>query len=470
MPPLEEEPPKLPTVREEVEQRKLRLKEKEKNLAEERRTRFQRMEEENEEPPSSEEPPTDEPPVDEPPVVEEPPTDEPPVDEPPVDEPPVEEEDDFDDFEDDDEEPPVPEEDDEPPIVEDEPADIAAWRNRVQEQGRRRKEAEARIVELEGEVESRDDRIRELETTQREVASASINWNKHADITPMWASFDKIIEDGARTLSDAESAKQFRHDGQQALLQEYYKLTAGAETADDRLAAEIAFKSTLAERYGVEDGTALVTSVRNAVDKYIEIEDTIEEMRKKHDEGRLSLGAKQYEDQIAPFAEVFDDLGIVDPDFVEANPSAPESVVSQRYSDDDDYRVKADKLKARIQQFVFGLRPLSQEELDKAARRAEVKNMSVEEYLKMRESNYHKQRTQFFHDVFYHGMAMEDYGEMRKVYERYLASKKKRDAARRSISKAKPADKDKAPDKNKPAVRPKDRPYIPPSKRKYGGT
>lgn len=342
----------------------------------------------------------------------------------------------------------------------------AAWRKRVQEQGRKRVEAEARVAELETTLDELTTKVRELEEQKKNISTSNINWGSHEQVKPKWAEFDNIIIRGAQSFSDADTAKKFRQDSQSELLTEYYNLTTKARTTDERLEADIQFKRDLADRYDVEDGGPLLSAVRDAMEKYIEIQDTVDELKAKHEEGRLSFGVKQYEESIRPYEELFEDMGNVDSEIMEAEPHSVASIVGKKYTEDTEFKAKAEKYKDRVKQFVFGLRPLTQEEINRAEVRANARGLSVTEYLELRDTNYHKQRAKFLNDVFLNGMAMDEFPEMRRVYDRYLANKQKRESARKAISKAKPAS---AEEKTKPAkkVRAIDQPYVPPSRRKF---
>lgn len=474
--------PRLPTVRDTVEQRRLAREEKSKSFADSRRNRFAATDEPPVTPPVDPATPPVAPVVDpaNPPVVPvvDPAT--PPV-APVVDPatppvvpaviPPGEGElndDDFDDF-DDEVVPPAPA----PDVIVDpapeEPADTAAWRERIQEQGRLRKEADARNVDLEQQLEQLREDNTKLTAKSKEVVSSNINWSTHDKVSPMWKSFDDIVVKGAQSFSDAESAKKFRQDSQADLLTEYSGLISGTNTIDERLEADISFKQTLADRYGVDDGSPLVASVRDAMNKYIEIQDTVTDLKKQHDEGRLSAGVQEYHENIKPFDPLFEEMGNVDADFIEANPQSAEAVVGKRYADDAAFRDTADKFKDRVKQFVFGLKPLTQDEINKAEVRATAKGLTVPEYLEARQGNYQKQRAKFLNDVFVNSMAMDEFPRMRKVFDKYAANQRKREAARKPISKsATPSATPVKPGSVKP-TRAADRPYTPPSQRSFGG-
>lgn len=485
-PPASEQPPApLPTVAEQVEQRRLAKAEKEKRFEEERRNRLQQAREK----PDDEE---DTPPAPQPNEEEE---EQPPAPQPNEEEedtpPPApdeeeetedEDEDEFDDFSDEDEDDDDSsnqdedededefsdddDEDEDPPAA-DESERVKTMRKRVKEQGAARKKAEARNVELEGEVETLENRVKELEDQNKHISSANVNWSTHEQITPLWEKFDSIVMEGARTFTDAEAAKQFRQDSQEALLSEYYGLTSNAKTADERIETDIQFAQTLADRYDVDDGRALVSSVKRAVEQYISIDDKVKELKQKHEEGRLSMGAEDYQKSIAPFTELLDDLGNVEADFIENNPQSVEAIVGKKYASDKDFRAAADKHKKRMEQFIFGLRPLTQTEIDKAEQRATSKGITVEEYLQTREENYQKQRMKFLNDVFYSGLVMDEFPEMRKVFDRYKAAKRKRAAAKKAVRKSKDATPPKSKEKDAPKKKAIERDYIPPSQRDF---
>jgi hypothetical protein len=452
-----------------VEQRKLKIEEKAKEFARQREARragdFEPL------------PPTD----DQPPAEVTPPSPQPAPSAPapaPAPTPAPEDEDDdidFDDFEDDDATPKVEapeEEEDEEEEEQDYPdadssAKVEAWRERVKEQGRKRKLAEAKAVELEVTVEELQSKLRLAESKNKEIATANINWNSHEAVTPMWSQFDDIVVRGAQAFTDATSAKKFRADSQAELLTEYYGMVSKAKTADERLEADISFKQELADRYNVEDGTPLLNSVRGAMEKYMEIQDKVELLKQQHEQGQLSLGLREYQETVRPFEPIFEDMGTVDDAFVQANPYSPEAVVARLCSEDDKFKEKADSFKDRLKQFVFGLKPLTQEELDKAAARATSRGMGVKEFLALREDNYKKQRSKFLSDVFFAGMAVEEFPAMRKVYDKYKSNQKKRDAAKQVISKSKAPETVGRKPSDERTVKAADRPYVPPSQRNF---
>jgi hypothetical protein len=464
-----------------AEERKARLKQKEERFEQERMDRLRQARDASREgidpPPRGKEddPPVDppeDPPADPPADPPEDPPADPPVDPPNDDDPPMdspEDDDEFDFFEDEDppEDPPAdpPNEDDSPDPME--PESVEAWRERVQAQGKARKLAEGRVTELEERVETLETQNAELAEQSKQAAAAQINWSSHDMVKPMWSKFDDIVGNAARTLSDAETARTFQSDANGKLLKEYYELVKGAGNAAERLEVDLQYKATLADRYGVDDGGGLVNAVKDAMQQYMDIEDKVDALKKDHENGRLSLGVKDYEASIEPFQETIEDLGNVEDDFIETAPDAVESVVGKRYKKDDEFRVKADKFKRRMTEFIFGLRPLTQDEMVKAEKRAATKSMSLSDYMKAREENFVKARAKFLNDVFYQEMAMGEYDEMRKVYSRYLAQKRKRDAARKSASKGKEPSKNPPKKKEETPVRPKDKEYIPPSRRSY---
>lgn len=480
---LEDEKPK--SVADQVADRKAARKAKEERFAKEHEDRFVSRDEEEDVTPEdtiSEIP-------DDPTPVEETPTDDPtPSDKdlPDLDTPDSEggEDDDiFDDFEEEEEEDSAPSkdednedvdlEDDNTVVDEGEPSDLSvdqkkSWRKRIQEQGSLRKKAEADLVEAQGEIERLVSENKKLDARNKDIASSSINWDSHAEVKPMWEKFDDTISNAVIHFSDADQAAAFQKDSQATLLKEYYDLTADATTVAEKNRINIEYKNTLSERYGIEDATPLVNSVREALTQYIDIRDKEDELKKKHEEGRLSVGVKAYEEGVKPFEELFDDLGNVEEEFIESNPQHVEAIVASRIKNDKEFYSKAEKFKDRIKQFVFGLRPLAQKELDQAEKRAQARGMELQEFLTQREENYQKARTKFLNDVFFSGMAMDEFGDMRKIYSRYLKNKEKRGAARKSISKAKVREKDKPKlDEDKP-TRPKDKTYVPPTQRRYG--
>ena len=463
------------SVAEQVAIRKQKIKDKELKFTEERE---QSLAPEDEKPPVQEQ--EEEPPVEDKPPAEEK-EEEPPVEkkeeeeteETPAEDKPIvqEEEDDFDfdfDFGEEEEEEKSPGNEvpiEEIPPADDEPESIKVWRARVKEQGAARKTAETQIVEHEQTIDKLEKEIEDLKKSKQDVEADQINWSSHNTVKPMWDKFDQIVSEGARTFTDAGKAQEFQKDSQTQLLQEYYDAIKDAGTSAEVLTHDIDFKAKLADRYGVEDGTPLLNAVKGAMEQYMSIQETVDELRTKYNEGKLSRGAEDYDHAVQPYQEVFTDLGVVDEDYASTNPDAVETIVSEMIKNDPDVERGAKKFASQMQQLIFGLRPLTQKELDNVEKRAKEGGITLQEYLENREKRFNAARVKFIREAFDNHIAMKKYGEYRGIYNKYEEAKKKRAAAKKALKGAKEREDDKPEEKKVEEVRPKDREYIPPSRR-----
>ena len=310
-------------------------------------------------------------------------------------------------------------------------------RLRIEEQSALRKTAEAKANDLETRLDEAEAQLKVEQEKSKDLASQSIDWAQHADVTKIQSKFDQSVYRGATLIDDAAAQSSFAKDIQGPLLQEYYDATKDAKTVNAKLKADAAFRASLEKRYDVDIPAGVVAHVKDAVDLYIEMDDKVADLKDRHANNRLSTGIVEYETMMKTHSSRIDDLGNVDDEFMETNPDSIETLVGLRYRDDADFKKKADKLKRRASEFIYGLKPLTQSQIDNVERRATTEGITVQKFMERREANYATEKDKFFNDVFYNRMAMEGTDEMRKVYKRYLKSKSKSKTVRDAASKTK---------------------------------
>ncbi len=345
--------------------------------------------------------------------------------------------------------------------------DKSGIRKRLQEEGQARKKAEADLITSESENERLQSKITALESSQKNLEAKNVNWNTHESVAPLWEKFDTAIQRGATGLPDESTAKNFLKD-QDSLVIEYFNRSEKANTAQAKVAEDIKFRKELSERYSSDDGDEanggqLLESVKNALEVYLQIEDTKSELVEKFKEGHLSMGIEAYDSEINIYADVFKDMGVVEDDIIEADPLSPHSVVGSKLRDDPDFKKSAVKDARLIQELVFGLRPLSQDEMDTARRRASNRGVSLDDYLNLRKENYHRKRAEFLNEVFVNRQAMKEYSSMRKIFSAVEQKKEARRASKTALKKA-ASPKQEEIEEKKP-VKARDREYVPPSQR-----
>ncbi len=350
---------------------------------------------------------------------------------------------------------------------------IAGWRSRVQEQGKARKIAETRAIELEAERDALREQLDAETERSKTLASQNIDWNKHDTVIPMWKTFDSEVGQAAMNIDDDDLRDKFIRDSQGPLLNEYYTATKDATNLSQEITAKKEFKKILEDRYGMDNPTSAVNNLNKALTIYMGIEDATEKLKDQHANNKLSVGSSDYDAVISKYKPDIDQLGDVDDEFIETNPDAIESIVGRRYKSDDKFKKHGEKFKRRAMEFVHGLRPLTQAEMDRVEKIATSDGITLDQYMKRREENYERGRAQFINDAFHNEMAMDEYKDMRKVYDRYLKAKKKKKGAAAATSKAKSSDsssksdKDKEPYEHVRNIRPEGRPkgYVPASQK-----
>tara|TARA_R110000851_G_scaffold39729_3_gene100697 strand:- start:291 stop:1790 length:1500 start_codon:yes stop_codon:yes gene_type:complete len=313
-------------------------------------------------------------------------------------------------------------------------------RLRIEEQSSLRKTAESKLAEAEIKLDEAEAKLKVEEEKSKNLASQSIDWSQHESITPLQTKFDQAVYRGASLIDNATAQSEFAKDIQGPMLQEYYDATKDAKTVGDKLKADAAFRTVLEKKYNVDIPSGVVAHVKDAVDTYIDMDDTVASLRERHSNNQLSTGIVEYEAMMKDNNSRINDLGNVDDTFMEASPDSIETLVGAKYRDDADFKKKADKLKRRASEFFYGLKPLTQDQMDKVSQRASSEGLTVQKFMERRAANYEEEKAKFFNDVFYKSMAMEDTDEMRKVYQRYLKSKNKSKSVREAASKTKTKD------------------------------
>jgi|TARA_R100000084_G_scaffold109319_2_gene75690 hypothetical protein len=348
-----------------------------------------------------------------------------------------EEEDDDDEEEDDDSDDEDSEDDNDEEGSEDEHKTIKALRKKTKEEGRGRKKAEAEVVSLQTENDRLTEELEAEKKKNKNLASQNINWGAHEDVASLWDEFDKAVFSGAQSFSDPETAKQFAEDAQKQLLSEYFNLTKDVKNINDRIDKNAQFKATLEERYGITDASSVVTSVSRALDAYQKVESKVEELKSMHENNSLALGVNEYQSAVSQYSDHIEQLGNVDEEFMETDPDAVESIVGKKFQTDDKFKIKANKFKKRAIQYIFGLRPLTQDELKKAEAHASSKGMTLDQYIKRRQENYEKGRLKFINDVFYNEMIMDNFGEYYADHKKVVKARDKNRTAKKAIKKKK---------------------------------
>ena len=318
---------------------------------------------------------------------------------------------------------------------EDEAKRVKTIRAKLKQEGQARKKAETDLITAQTKIDEMEKALAEEKDKSKNLSNQNINWSQHDSVAPLWDDFDRAIVKGASSISDDNMAKQFASDAQNKLLSEYYNITKNAKSIDDRISKNSEFRRKIEDAYGITDGTSVVNSISSALGIYNQIEDKVSELKSMHENNTLEVGVGEYRNTMDKFKNHIDSLGDVDEDYIETAPDAIESVVGSRYKSDPSYKLLADKRKKEVTQLIFGLPPLTQDQLSRAKDNATTKGMTIEQYLKRREDNFTAKRTKFINDVFYHSMFMEDYDEVYSNHKKVVKARGKRKAVSKTLKK-----------------------------------
>lgn len=243
------------------------------------------------------------------------------------------------------------------------PESKAVERARIE--GKRRKELELEKKEWELERDRIQNERDEYERRLKEFESTKIKPTEHPDFIAMR---DEILKDVKEEVDDLESDNA---DDIYKNLGGYIERYRKADAADamskfkDEVASEL-FEGTDTwdelERDDRRVVNAAIKLIKKSTGKADKLEDLRNSLEERANKGILAVGVKEYERNAAEFQPILDAVGDLSDEIIEANPYAIESAVARIAKTD---KKRLESAKKDVFEIMNGLRPLTQEELEK---------------------------------------------------------------------------------------------------------
>lgn len=256
---------------------------------------------------------------------------------------------------------------------------------RAKIEGKERKRLEIVVKEKDLEIERLREESESTKTRLNELENVRIEPDKHPDYTSKRDKLQKEIRD---SFDDFDAP----HKGD--ILKDFGGYLSKYRTADsdsNRTSSLDALKDDLAAKMFGEENTfemlekddrkevsAMLRLIKTSVGKADELHELYDNLEKRSKTGTLAMGVREYEERQKEMASVFDTIGDLPEDVIEANPHAIESLVALSAKTPDGKK-RLEAVKRDFQEIVWGPRPLTQAEIEKLeANGTDIKKFNAE--------------------------------------------------------------------------------------------
>ena len=294
--------------------------------------------------------------------------------------------------------------------IDDDIKDESAARKQAKIRGKEAKELKTRLTERELELGRIQQERDEFKARLEEVEATKIKPEDHADYVEARESILKDARSVSRRLSGRSKELLLPKFGD--LMAEYLVAADATDVveADNKLMGSIVDSLKLSEvPYGDLDEDEREV-FRPTIDKVLDLLERnagkTDDLRKLHASltekaktGHLSVGVRTYENTVKEFKPVFDAIGDLADDVIEANPFDAGSVVAKMIKDSPEAAKRLEKAKADVLEVLVGPRVLTQKEIDKL----EAGGTSVKEFLAER-AKQHRAKQQKLAAFFVQGL------------------------------------------------------------------
>lgn len=254
---------------------------------------------------------------------------------------------------------------------EEEPVDESAARKRAKIEGKRRKELELTLKEKELEFDRVLKEKEELAAKLTEFETTNIRPTEHPDFVALKNEIVKEAADEADEL-DAPNSKVISTQ-----LGDFIVAYRKADISEKRDSALGEFRDFLADQLFGDESTfesldkddrrvvsAALKFVKKATGKADKLEEIRNDLEARAKTGTLAVGVKEYERSVAEFKPILDMIGDLPEEIIEANPYAIESAVAT-IAKLPEGKKRLENAKRDVLEIVAGLRPLTQDEIQK---------------------------------------------------------------------------------------------------------
>lgn len=327
--------------------------------------------------------------------------------------------------------------------AEEDPVDESAARKRAKIEGKRRKELELTLKEKELEFDRVVKEREELAAKLAEFETTNIRPTEHPDFVALRNEIVKEAADEADEL-DAPNSKVISSQLGDFIVA--YRKADASETRDvslgefrDFLADKLFGDESTFESLDKDDRRVVTTAlkfVKKATSKADKLEEIRNDLESRAKTGTLAVGVKEYERSVAEFKPILDVIGDLPEEVIEANPYAIESVVAT-IAKLPEGKKRVENAKRDALELINGLRPLSQDEIQKLV----ANGTDIKTFQAQRQKAFAEKKKKLLPMIIQGLVTRSNFKEMSE--ELAVLKKKKRkddseDDALRSIRKKKP--------------------------------
>lgn len=248
----------------------------------------------------------------------------------------------------------------------------------AKERGREAKQLKAALTERELEVERERTEREKIQARLDELEATRVNPREHPDFVALQSEVLSDASNVARRLPGRAKILMPKNFG---LFMEQYIATSAAEgdevlEADEKLAGVIAEKLELTDTpysdLDEDEREALRPTIEKVIDvlernlgKTRQLEELHAKLSERAKSGSLSMSVREYERNVAEFAPVFDAIGDLPEEVIEADPYSIESVVARMIKESPEAAKRFANVKRDVLEVYVGPRVLTQAEIDK---------------------------------------------------------------------------------------------------------
>jgi hypothetical protein len=318
---------------------------------------------------------------------------------------------------------------------------------RARAEGKARKALETEKKEWELDRDRLKKERDEFETKLKEFETTKIKPEEHPDFVSLK---DEILSDARDTVDDWDAPNK---DVVFSQLGSFISDYRNADTSQDRQGALGELKDKLADQmFGEGDSFAdldkdqrkevsdAVRLLKKSAGKADLLNTLRDDLSKKAQSGTLAVGAREYEAAYSDIRPILDVIGDLPDEAIEGNPYAIESVVAS-LAKIPEGKKRLESAKKDVVELIYGMRPFSQEEIDKM----EANGTDIKAYRTERNKALDARRKKLLpllvQGLMTRGSFKEMASELSELKKRYASEESEDDALLRIGKKKAPAPK-----------------------------
>lgn len=258
---------------------------------------------------------------------------------------------------------------------------IATMRNQLQIAGRRAKDAEAKLKEMELEIASKETTIKKLQDEVNSPKNVAADPFKHPEIKGIQ---DKIVQDRDTftSLMPSEQREAFTKQFE-FMLRDFADIqnSKNPEARDAMLAKLNERVDGLVDPNMVDRAMELISRNHG---NYTDILNKIENFGDMAEQQGMEERVTGWTAKSTKAAAAIDSIAKMDSEIIDANPNTPSAYVAKLVRDEPGYAKRSEQAKAAVIESFYGKRPLTHEEVESIKSSEDVDGIKLEDFMKDR--------------------------------------------------------------------------------------